>query len=105
MKACIILKCDGRQDNGFVFCSGVSNVVLDLEKIQNTANYLDLIKYLDKVPKIFDKPCFKHHIIANAIYKIYEMGYISDEIYKYIAHFYQMHGHCGLILLCVPKES
>ena len=34
MKAVILLGCDGRQDNGFIFCRGVNNVVLSLDKRQ-----------------------------------------------------------------------
>ncbi|KKL92217.1 hypothetical protein LCGC14_1886910 [marine sediment metagenome] len=105
MKGYTILGCDGRQDDGFKTCSGVRNIILDLEKIEASENYLELIKYLDKVPKIFDGPCFKPHIISNAICKMYEMGYISDKLHQYIAHFYGMHRLCGLILECCPKEK
>ena len=103
MKAQIILGCEGHQDEGFYFCSGVSNNILDLEKVIGTSNYLDLIKYLDGVPKLFDSPCFKSHIISNTIYKIYEMGYIDDKKYKYISYFYNMHKRCGLFLKILPK--
>lgn len=103
MKAHIVLGCEGRQDEGFHFCSGVTNNILDLESISFTDNYLNLIKYLDGVPKLFDNPCFKTHIISNTIYKIYEMGYIDDKKYKYIAHFYEMHKRCGLMMSIIPK--
>ena len=103
MKATIMLECAGREDDGFRFCGGVANTILDLERIAHTENYVGLIKYLDKVPKIFDEPCFNNNVIANTIYKIYEMGYITDVKYKYIAHFYTFHGRCGLCLKCEPK--
>jgi hypothetical protein len=105
MKAHMILGCEGRQDEGFHFCSGVSNIIIDLENIIASENYLELIQYLDNVPKIFDNPCFKSHIISNTIYKIYELGYISDKKYKYISHFYEMHKRCGLILYCSIKDQ
>jgi hypothetical protein len=57
MKALLVLKCEGRIDDGFRMCSGVENVILDLEKIELTINYKDLIKYLDSVVKLFDGPC------------------------------------------------
>ena len=98
MKAILTLGCEGRQDEGFHFCSGVSNVVIDLESISHTENFKNLILYLDKVPKIFDNPCLTSHIISNTIYKIYEMGYLTEIKYKYIAYFYDMHKRCGLIL-------
>lgn len=103
MKAKLVLNCDGRTDNGFRFCSGVANTILDLERIAHTDNYTGLIKYLDKVPKIFDGPCFNNNIITNTIYKIYELGYIDDVKYKYITQFYTFHGRCGLILRCEVK--
>lgn len=103
MKAVIILGCDGRQDEGFRFCAGVDNVILDLEAVSHTENYKNLILYLDKVPKIFDNSCAISNIISNTIYKIYEMGYLNEVRYKYIAHFYDMHKRCGLILRAEVK--
>lgn len=105
MKAVIILGCNGRQDNGFCFCTGVNNVLVDLEKIVHTANYKDLIRYLDKVPKIFDNSCFLSNIISNAVYKIYEMGYLSDIQYKFVSHFYDMHKRCGLVMKAEVKNG
>lgn len=104
MKAVITLGCNGRQDEGFHFCSGVSNIIVDLEKITHTEGYKNLIIYLDKVPKIFDNPCFAGNTISNAIYKIYEMGYLPELKYKFIAHFYDMHKRCGLIMRAEVKE-
>lgn len=103
MKCLITLSCEGREDNGFKFCSGVENTILDLDGLEVTENYLDLIKYLDNIPKIFDGPCCKSHIITNAIYKIYEMGYLEGEIYIRISDFYKFHNRCGLILKALPK--
>jgi hypothetical protein len=103
MKAIITLKCEGRQDKGFRFCSGVENEILDLEKIEIKENYIDLIKYIDRVTGIFDGPCFKLQVISNAIYKMFEMGFIDDLTYKYFSHFYEMHKKCGLILLAKAK--
>ena len=105
MKAVVILSCEGRQDNGFKFCSGVQNIVLNLEGLEVTENYLDLIKYLDNVPKIFDSPCCKSNVVTNALYKIYEMGYIDNEKYARVADFYKFHNRCGLILSAKPKEE
>lgn len=103
MKAILILKCEGHQLNGFKFCVGVENVILDLEKIEATTNYVNLIKYLDGVSKVFDKPCVNNNIISNTLFKIYEMGYADEKTYKYFSHFWNMHKRCGLILLSLPK--
>lgn len=105
MNAEIILGCEGRQDDGFVYCNGVKNVIIDLEKLRNSSRYLELIKYLDKVVKIFDGPCVKPHVITNAIYKLHEMGYIDEDKHNRIANFYKVHRPCGLVMWAVPKIS
>lgn len=105
MKAVILLRCEGREDKGFRFCSGVENLVVDLEDLETTENYVSLIEYLNTVPKVFDKPCCKSHVVSSAICKIWEMGYIEDELYQRIADFYKFHQRCGLILCARPKAS
>lgn len=104
MKANIILCCDGRQNKDFVFCSGVKNDILDLEKIFPQDKYIYLIKYLDSVVKIFDRKCFTTSVITNALYKFYELGVISDNMYKDISDFIKIHARCGLILYAQPKD-
>lgn len=98
MKARILLLCEGRQDDGFHFCSGVSNVILDLETIQHTKDYKQLIEYLDRVPKLFTDDCFNNNVIVNTIYKLYEMGYLKEDFYKRIINFYNWHRQCGLLM-------
>jgi hypothetical protein len=44
MKAFLILSCEGRQDDGFHFCNGVENIILDLEKVEASKDYVNLIK-------------------------------------------------------------
>jgi hypothetical protein len=104
MKALIVLGCEGRVDNNFKFCNGVYNIILDLEVIRASENYKSLIEYLNCVVKIFDNPCCNLNVISNAIYKIYELGYINKEIYDRINNFYNFHRRCGLILQCFPKK-
>jgi hypothetical protein len=105
MKALVILGCEGHQQKGFHFCHKVENVILDLEKIEGSDDYFNLIQYLDSVVKLFEQPCGKQHIVTNAIYKFYEMGYVDDQIQEYVAHFYNMHKRCNLILFAKPKEN
>ena len=38
MKAVVVLGCEGRQDDGFDFCNGVENIIVDLEKIESKEN-------------------------------------------------------------------
>jgi len=104
MKALITLGCESHVQFDFCFCKGVENIILDLEKIEHTDNYFDMIKYLDNTVKIFDSPCNKAHIISNAIYKMYEFEYIDDELYKILKYFYEMHRRCGLIMAVKVKK-
>ena len=104
MKACVELSCEGRQDDGFHFCSGVSNIILDLETIKHKEGFKDLVMYLDKVPKLFDGACFNNNVISNTMYKLYQDGYISEVKYKYITQFYSFHMRCGLILKIKLKD-
>ncbi len=105
MKALLVLGCEGHYQFDLCFCKGVENVILDLEKIENTQSYFDIIQYLDSVPKVFEQICNKPHIISNAIYKLYELEYISEEMYKHINYFYEMHKRCGMILYVKPKTA
>ena len=103
MKAIIILGCEGRQDSSFKFCSGVENIVVDLEVIVTSDDYMTLVEYMDKVVNIFNSQCYNSNIISNALYKMYELNFFDDTKYKYISHFYRMHERCGLTLKCLPK--
>jgi len=102
MKAYLILSCDGRVDGNFTFCSGVKNIILDCDKIKNLKNYSELINYLDVNTKLFNGSCFNNNIITNTIYKIYELGFINEEKYNRIIHFFQWHKRCGLCLKLEP---
>ena len=104
MKCNIVLSCEGRQDKGFIFCNGVENVILDLEKIEFSDNYEALLEYMDKVPKIFDNPCSKINVIGNVLYKIHQFDFVNEEEYSYISHFYRMQQRCGIILSAKLKQ-
>ena len=105
MKAVVVLKCEGHQLDGFTFCVGVSNVLLDLEGIEATPNYVGLIKYLDSVAKVFNGPCVNANVISNTIYKLHEMGYVDEKRYKYYGFFWTQHKGCGLILEAAVKDE
>ena len=103
VRAILKLFCEGRTDDGFRFCSGVENTIVDLEDAEYTEDYDKLMEYLGETIKIFERPCVNNNIITNAIYKIYTMGYIEDKLYLRIADFYKFHLRCGLILKAVFK--
>lgn len=105
MKAVILLGCEGRTDNGFIFCRGVTNIALDLEKAKYSENFPLLMEYIESVPKLFNGPCCKNNVVMNALYKFYELGYVNDTQYKYLTQFAQMHRMCGLILRIKEKDD
>ena len=99
MKAILKLSCDGVTEDGFVICEKIENDIIDLERAALTKGYGELITYLDSVPKLFDGPCIcKTNTITNAIYKIYELGYITERRYNVISHFIKLHFKHGMIL-------
>ena len=104
MKTTIIFGCDGRQEEGIVFCNGVQNEILDLENIVVNEQRVILTEYLTKTVKLFSSPCFNTNLITNTIYKIYELGIFSDKKYKYLVHFFNLHKQCGPYLK-VKKET
>jgi len=105
MKAEIILKCDGRTEKGLVFCSGVENVILDLEAVKAHENYTKLLEYLNNIARIFEAPCFKQNTISNTLHKIYEFGFLEEGRYNHIFRLVYLHRPCGLSLLARLKEK
>lgn len=105
MKAVLVIGCDGRVDDGFQFCSGVRNVLLDFEHQAHTANYRTLVEYLDISSKLFEGPCFNTNIISNTLYKLYELGYLTERIYGLTIQLFQWHKRCGLWIKIEPKEN
>ena len=98
MNASVMLRCEGYQSNGFQHCSIVKNTILNLKDLEYTKNYYELIKYLDNVLGIFDADCNVASKISNAIYKMYQLDYIKEDLHKQIAYFYTMHKRCGMIV-------
>ena len=96
MNCILTLGCDGRIDEDFRFCSGVNNILLDFSIIPHTANYPDLIKYLDINSKLFEGPCFSTNIISNTTHKLFELGYLTESKYNLTVQFFQFHKRCGL---------
>ena len=105
MEAVISIGCEGRQDSGFVFCRGAENIILDLDKHKYSENYSQLLEYIEKVAKLYEGPCCKQNVVMNALYKFYQLDYLSELQYKYISYFTQMHKMCGIILKVKVKNE
>lgn len=105
MKAELIIACDGKTNDGFILCAGVSNVILDFESTQHLSCYHELINYFDINTGLFNGPCFSLNKITNALYKIFDLGVITKKQYSVLIQFFQMHKQCGIYLKIHPKES
>lgn len=97
MEALLFLRCEGFEKDDFKFCSGVENMILDLQKIEHTEKYIELIQYIDKIPKLFEKPCVNQNIVSNLLFKLYELEYADDKAHKNFALFLENHRRCGII--------
>ena len=97
MDAELHVGCEGYINEGFTFCKSIQNLLLDLSKIKHTDNYLTLIKYLDHI-KLFEKPCINSNVVLSCMYKVYELGYITENKYKLVCAFCQQHLRCCLKL-------
>lgn len=89
------LACDGRTEEGFSFCCGMDNLVLDLCEATNST-----LEYLDKVTNIFNEKCFNYNKIASTLFKLHSEGLISEKKYNIIYDFHTLHRKCGLYLYC-----
>lgn len=105
MKAEIVLKCDGRIEDGFIFCSGVENVILDLEAAETNEKYLDLLDYLGKIVGIFHKSIIDTNIIGNVFYKMFEWEFISEKKYNNLFKLFHTHKMCGLLMIARIKND
>ena len=104
--AILVLGCKGHQDKeGFSFCCGVSNPILELKKLNNQTHQ-DLVIFLDKACGLFNSSvddynkCFN---ILNIIYKKYKV--FDEELLNKIQ--YYLHGHklCQPYLVLIMRED
>lgn len=107
MNVVLICGCWGREEEGFVSCSGASNIILDLGK--NTERNKQIIDFLDNVYKIFDRPLYNnvHTAIFNIQEKFSDKGkpVFKEALFKRIEGFCIQHIKCGLYLRLEMKEE
>jgi hypothetical protein len=102
----LVFGCNGFQDDdGFISCHGVANPILDLSKIPKETR-VKVIKFLDEVCELFDKPIYDTNYCSNVIGILYrDHGVISEETLHKIQAFLQMHKICGLYMMLMFKED
>ena len=108
MRLFLILGCWGREEDGFISCSGISNKILELT--QQTERNRMIIDFLDDTYRLFDKPLYSnvHTALFGIQDKFSSTGFpvFSKVEFHRIEAFCQMHAKCGLYLkLGLEEES
>lgn len=97
----IILGCFGYQEDGFVFCNGIENIIFTLNK--EMPFYKDAMSYLDTC-KLFDQPNYDYNTIRNFLVRFKDKFTFVDKPiwlprkYENYQKFVLSHKNCGLIL-------
>lgn len=63
----LVLGCFGRQDHGFISCSGIENKILNISSL--IEHYNDIMDYLDSC-RLFDRPMFEMQAIRHLIFNM-----------------------------------
>ena len=107
MNIILEIGCWGRTEENFCTCSGVSNEILDLSK--NTGRNVEIIDYLDKTYKLFDRPLYNN--VHTAVWNIQEKfsekinPVFKEALFKRIENFCLLHAKCGLYLRLKLEEQ
>ena len=108
MKLFLILGCWGREENGFIICKGIENIIIDLTK--KTTQNIQIVDFLDSKYFLFDRPLYNnvHTALWNLQEKCSQKGHLvfSSELFKYMEEFCIFHKKCGVFLrLKMEKEE
>lgn len=106
LKAYMVLGCNGHESNdGFLNCTGVSNILLDLEELDDSS-YNKLIDFLEGPCELFDKAMYNRNKVSNVLNIIHRDHHlISHKLLFNIQSFMQMHKKCGQYLILIMKED
>jgi hypothetical protein len=106
LDACLILGCGGYETHtGFLVCSSVSNVMLDLKDISED-NYEKTMVFLDRTCKMFDRPVYDYNKVVNIISLLYKNYHVIEEDRLIdIQRFIRLHKECGIFLILLLRED
>lgn len=97
----IVLGCFGRTDDGFVSCTGISNVILHLTT--ENLNYSEIMNYLDNM-QLFDKIMLDYNAIRHFIFNMQNKFELptqklwSEKMFLLYQKFVIDHKNCGLFV-------
>ena len=63
----LILGCFGRSDDNFVSCSGIENIILEID--DSLSNYNDILNYCEQY-KLFDNSLMNYNAVRNFIFSM-----------------------------------
>ncbi len=102
------LGCWGLQQDNFVLCNGIENVILSIGPA--TPNYTELMDYFDQM-RLFDRPMFEWNAILHVIHNLQEKFSLitkptwlpkqHERIQKYLQH----HKGCGVYIKLVLADE
>lgn len=105
IQACLLLQCSGYTNKCFVHCAGISNPIIDLEKI-NDDNYDTIIDFFDSACNLFNCPVTDYNACSNILnllhktYNAYDVTTLNN-----IQLFIKNHKYCKISLSLVLKEN
>jgi hypothetical protein len=104
--AYLVLGCNGQtSSDGFVFCSGIENAILDLDTFASD-EYDMLINFFDNACDLFSSPMNDHNKCVNTLSLLYKNynGYNQKRLLQ-VQSFIKQHKDCGIWLSLVLKED
>jgi len=105
LRVYLILGCQEYKDeDGFYYCSHLSNVILDLQKISGD-DTAEIINFFEYTCELFDKPCYDYNKVVNIVNYLYKKyNVISEELLRKMQKFFLMYKKFGIYLILVPKD-
>lgn len=95
----VILGCYGREDDGFVSCSGTKNKILKI--YPELENGPELLNYIESL-RLFQKPLSDYNAVRRMMFNIQDKYYQnlkpiwSEKQFRLIENFTLTHKMCGL---------
>lgn len=106
LKAYLVLGCRGHaEQDGFINCSGVSNPIIDLEKVDEV-KYDRIMHFFENACDLFDAPMYNSNKVSNTLNMLHrDYSAIPPSMLFNVQHFIRMHKKCGPFLILILKED
>lgn len=105
LSAYLVLGCNGCQQNDFILCNSIKNIILDIETIDDD-KYNKIIFFLENACGLFDYKITDHNKVTNSLalmHKTFEI--FEEDILIKIQKFMKLHKECGLYLYLILKKD